>query len=252
MEIFEVTQLSNVDVSIILILSGALMLYFGKIIKDFQGEVGDRLEYYKQGAVFIIFIIVIPGIVGFFASEYIENKINIINKEIFLPLFIIILLLFIFLLIMLNFKTKYNINYYFYIIDNKFSKMKSFKDKIYKSIIIISENQITLSIMSFLTVFSEITFIKISIKFLNTIILFLFIVFTNFIVYTAFAIIYGFSIAYYPEVIVFAEENKKFTGKLLRSSDYIELIDNNKIIRINSDKVLYIEEVESDDNIQQK
>ena len=69
----EITQLINGNVSLLIVLFGALLLYFGKVISDTKVERYDKLGYYIEGLFFLAVYVFIP----FLFAYYIKNVIKI-------------------------------------------------------------------------------------------------------------------------------------------------------------------------------
>jgi vacuolar-type H+-ATPase subunit I/STV1 len=68
-----ITQLTNSDIPIVIILLGALFLYFGFIIGNTKVWKSDKIESYIEGLFFFVFYIFIP----FIACFYLRGQLNV-------------------------------------------------------------------------------------------------------------------------------------------------------------------------------
>ncbi len=217
------SQLAIVDISALIIVVGTLILYFGKVIGDLQEEKYGKLDYYETGFRFIYLFVLFPSLLAYILVTLYKP-----DKLVFGILSIIIILFLIFYHRNLNEKMK---------IIRNLKQLQQYR----KSIL---DNDWILLIFAFITIYD----IFISVEFLNlNIFSIIMIILFSIGVFTYIAINYGLSMRRFPEVTVYTENDKIITGVLLSRGDFIELLEKDKITRVNADKVIYIEEISRDD-----
>lgn len=75
----EIFKLASLDISILIILFGALLLYFGRIIGETKVEKYDQLGYYEEGLLFSAVFIYIPSLIAYyiyFKSPLVVSSLN--------------------------------------------------------------------------------------------------------------------------------------------------------------------------------
>ena len=224
-------QLTIVDVSALIAIVGAAILYFGKIIGDLQEERYTKLDYYKSGFEFILFFVLIPSI---FIYSLILLFVEKLNKSMQIISFVIVFFIVIAFLYVYLQHTERKIK----IIENpttlyQYQNNSHILDKGWM-LWIFDIASIYLVLMTFELLRDDIFYIII-------------VVTLYFLILTYIAINYGLSMRRFPEVTVYTENDKIITGVLLSRGDFIELLEKDKITRVNADKVIYIEEISRDD-----
>ncbi|MEM5861276.1 MAG: hypothetical protein QXJ20_02685 [Candidatus Aenigmatarchaeota archaeon] len=248
------------DFSIFIVLGGAILLYFGKIIGDTKVEKYDKLSYYIEGLLFSAFYLFLPII---FSIYVIENLFKIPNLWAVVVQMIIVGCLS-WTITAHNlfrryglvevfkkkirerfkelseksivkwaikkedwFKSKFGIDYVelnllaFYIIPIKFLGRKD-----------------SLFIFSFITLLS---LLSVYVSEINLLVLSFSSVFTI-LSLTMIALAYGFSDSYYPPAKLYLEDGKVIEGNILKFGEFIYLVNDEKKIFVNSNKVTKIEE----------
>ncbi len=220
----EINSLFNI--SVIVAVFGAMILYFGKIMSDINVEFHEKLDYYIVGAIYTSVWIIIP----LFAIAYPLYKIyfsSIQSSDFFdfifyyLPLFIALLLLF-------------NIR------ENRKLKSKGKTSKTSTNCYIkYLGNSISLWFFSFFVIISAFywyTFIEI--KFQNFVIISV----ITFFVLTMIAMSIAYKNNTYPNVRIYFKDNSlPVEGTVLKYSDFVLILENGKELRINKDAILKIE-----------
>jgi len=255
---FELNQLTEWHISLFVILFGALILYFGKLIGDTKVERYDQLGYYIEGLLFTIVYFVVPILFDYYLLETLFK----------IPLwlsFLIQLVITLFLSWNLGaneYLRKYGLlDQFKKVLRKELEKIKtstSLKGKIlskygggdvenyvelnvlliYKIPIKFFGNKYALFLFSLLTILSSLQVLEtheillIGISFILT-----------FFILSLIAIAYGFVLTKdYPKVKIHLIDNKILKGTVLKYGDFIYMLEGNKKIFVNKDKIEYIEE----------
>jgi hypothetical protein len=255
----ETFQYSSIDVSVYIILFGALILYFGKVIGDVKVESYGRLGYSIEGVFFFFMYNFLPFIFAYYVKEMFN-----------LPFWILLSIqIFIIFALFLNFmanefrrhgllenfksrvedkvnKTKKRESFLGCLIKSKESLVKTQFGLSYTELGILAYytipikifgNKMTLFMFSFLAILPNFYWFKseVSLPFGISI------VFT-FIILTMIASAYGFGNAYYPPAKIYMDNGEIIEGKILKFGDFIYLLKRDKKIFINKDKINHVEE----------
>jgi hypothetical protein len=241
--------ISGIDLTIIIILLSAFLLFFGRIGSPNE-EHHDKLGYYITGLQFSLRYIFIPVFLVY-SILY--------NKTIFRVSAIASILIFLqfVIYICLSFtrglytSVKYgSLNEIKKIMESnlvklfRITKNSEFSDSYQKVLSgLLSEtpiklfgNSIALFIFSFITILSSMWLYK-SQEALTWISLVL-----TFYILTMVAIAYRFKNEYYPLATVYLDDGTVIEGEILRSADYVYIKKDDKYIFINKDKIKYLEE----------
>ena len=258
---FDISQLTECQIYLLIVITGALILYFGKLISDTKVEKYDRLGFYIEGLFFFIIYVAMPLLVAYY----------LIIKSISLPMWSTFLIQ----LIVLGILTwNLIVNEYFW----KHGLSGEFENELKKQIDNVKKSDTTkgkiinnyeeifkkkfgmdytqynfwlfykipkqyfgnknlLFILSFLSLLSSM-----SLFFHEDVLFFLISMFLTFFILSLIAISYGFKTATYPSAIVYLDEGEPIEGKILKFGDYVYLLKEGKKIFINNDKIKYIEE----------
>jgi hypothetical protein len=244
---FEINQLTSQDISIFIVIIGALFLYFGGIVGETKVEKYDKFGYYRNGLFFSLVYIYFPFLLAYII--YIKN------------LFTISPLVSVFVQVVIFFCLTFTIMAYeskrYELLD--FVKKKAEQElvqlkeqnllnvnisrsldygmnAIYEIPIKLFGNKITLFIFSFLTILSNLCLYKLEG------LLFLMSVVFAFLILTMVALAYGFGDAYYPPGKIYMVDGSVIEGKILKFGEYVCVLKDDKKIFINSDKINYVEE----------
>ena len=63
-----ISSLTTLDISAIIVLASVVLYYFGRLIADTHVEQADKSALYVTGFIFVVFFILIPGIVVLLCS----------------------------------------------------------------------------------------------------------------------------------------------------------------------------------------
>jgi len=201
---------------------GAILLYFGKLIQDIQVESSSTLGYYQKGIMFSI-----TGVFTPLAIVYPIYKTN----DFPIDFNILIIIQIIIPLVLLYFFKKY------------YNLAKEGKSKQYGNLGIELFSIVILGV-SFFNFYSVSEFVYL-LRNNNpgVIALVILSLLLTFISITVLAILYSYHTVSYPSVKIYIENNPvPIEGSLIKFDETIILVKNKKPIRINKDKVLYIEE----------
>ncbi len=238
-------QLTIIDVSALIAIVGATILYFGKIIEYMEGRHHKIVDAYMEGVFFLIQFLFLP--MSFIVLlEILQSNFDNFDKKYFDILEYLITNFFIYdgiigvVIYGLIFISEYS-----NLIKNSKSTLSKSKSKKKVNIVIMLLFAFCIIMYIYFTFKQDIDILfkekwNYRNMALNSMILniLLFIV-----TYTILAFIYGFSLRRILEVTVYTENGKSFSGILItHGSDYIELLQEDKITRINTDKVIHIEE----------
>jgi len=245
---------------ILIVLGGAALLYFGKVIGDTKVEKYDKLSYYIEGLLFSVTYLFIPLIF----SIWIVNNLFRIPIGLSISIQIVVLSCLFFVAIAHYLFRKYGLVEWFKkkIKEelNEFSK-KSWakwwieKENWFKSkfgidyteliLLVLYEipvkylgNKYSLFLQSFLTILS---LVSLYFDKADTLILTISSIITFFLL-TFIALDYGFSDAYYPPAKVYLDNGEIVEGNILKFGEFIYLINKDKKFFINNSKVIKIEE----------
>ncbi|MHA1828009.1 MAG: hypothetical protein ACTSX6_05095 [Candidatus Heimdallarchaeaceae archaeon] len=241
------------DVSAILIVLGAIFIYFGKIIADTKVEKYEKTDLIISGLLFVLIIILFPVIVNLFLYQ--KNWIFI------MPSWIIILIQLIILAIYTKYyeykgvvlkyemSQEYNVRYkqkinYLVSCDKLAGKLlkkrpgirkESLKlfDKIFK---FFENNKVIFLVAVFILHTNIISLQTNNIVFISANFIF------TFINFSLLAIAYGLSKAYHPKSKITLTNGKIISGKTLKYGDFIHIIDKDKKYFVNKDQVTVIEQ----------
>lgn len=255
-KMFETTPFSGVDISILIILIGALILFFGRIISDTQIKKYDKLGYYIIGLEFSLWYIFIPGLL-IYSILYTKNIFRFSISVLILIFIQIIIYIILSITIGAYTSIKYGLlNEIKKLVERELNQI-SFLGKLIRNLndsesndlipkvlsILFSEtpiklfgNPIALFIFSSITILSSILLYK-SEEALISISLVL-----TFYILTMVALSYGFNDANYPLAKIYLVNGAIIEGKILKSGDYIYVLKDGKHIFINKDKINYVEE----------
>ncbi|MCD6130724.1 MAG: hypothetical protein J7J61_01275 [Candidatus Hydrothermae bacterium] len=257
----DLSSLTKVDISVLVLVASAIFYYFGRLIADTHVEQPNKPASYVTGFVFVVFFIVIPSIFVYYLQNYLR----------WIPLIVLILLQIVFFSMLWWTKNMYE---YFWkhgllgafqnAYQKKFEEVKqddthlgsllrNYEDTIKKtlgdplSFFIrtmeltrrISSNYIFLMLASFVSILS----IKQAIQ-ENSLVFAVTSSILAFFIFTMIALVYGFSTAYYPPVVVYLEDGEILRGKLLKFGDFAYLLEEDRKVKIfvNKQKIKYLEE----------
>ncbi len=246
--------------SFLIILIGAIFIYFGKIIGDTKVEKYDRLSYYIEGLIFSSVFVFLPFIFAWY----------LFSKNVILHSFTHILFLQLFILGCLywNLQAHHLLRRYDLLgefkkrLRKEFEKLKNensikgriarkekrFKQKfgidfvelsilgLYSIPIKFFGNRLLLIFFSFITIWGTLSLIN------AEIIQIAISLFFSFIILTMIALAYGFGIAYYPFVRIYLKNNKIIEGKILKFGDFVYILKENRKLFVNSSEIVLLEE----------
>jgi hypothetical protein len=244
---FEINQLTNQDISILIVIIGALFLYFGGIVRETKVEKYDKLGYYKDGLFFSLFYLYIPFVLAY--TIYIKNLLT-VSPWVFVLVQIVIYICLAWTLIAYESKRYELLDVVKKKAEQKLvqlNKEKLLKVNIpwslnyginlfYEIPIKLFGNKITLIILSFLTIVSNLSLYK------SEGLLFLMSVALAFLILTMVALAYGFGDAYHPPGKIHMVDGNVIEGKILKFGEYVCVLKDDKKIFINNDKINYVEE----------
>lgn len=247
------------NISILVIVLSALILYFGKLISDTQVEKYDRLNLYITGLIFSIYYVFLPFLLVYIVYEKMTMPLWLIYP---VELFVVSLLsIYLF------------VSEYFYrfgwthvfkkslekgVKDIRGEKTrkgnlvdkyeKIYKDRAghgyaelylqtFKGFRKIFNNKYALFIASFIIILTTIYSLEV-----DDIIWSGLVILTSFVGLTMLAIAYGFRKAYYPPALVVLKDGEKLEGRILKFGDYLYLMNDEKEekIFVNNDNIKYI------------
>lgn len=255
-------QSSGIEISLFVILIGAILYYFGRIISETKVEKFEKVDFYVQGLFFGLIYVFIPSLLGY----YFRNKFKIPTIGSFVIQILILSLL----------SSNFNANYYLrqhgllnklektghkkyneiknvltdkelargeFLFKSKFGMSpKEFISKSnfllrYKIPIVMVGNKWTLLFFSFITLLS-------SFQLYNSekIIAFMFSLILTFFILTFIASAYGYSRSYYPPAKIYMSNGEIIEGKILKFSNFVYVLKGDKNIFINKDNITRIEE----------
>jgi len=218
----QLLQLTEVKISLIILLFSSMFLYFGKFISLANpNESDDKLTYSILGLIFSALFIFLPFIVIYNLKDAIISVNNVIWMVI---LFIITVI------ISLNLE----INFHYM----KYGKTGKALTKIQEKIIV---NWLGHTYV--LIIFSGLIFSSVfSNYYSNDILLFLLSSVWALFILTAMAIIYGINGISYPDATIYIANQTPIEGKIVKYGKFIYVINKEeKKILINKDKIEHIE-----------
>jgi hypothetical protein len=214
------------DISIIIAIFAASMLYFGKLICDIDVEFHEKLDYSMHGLIFILVWVVLP----FSAAYVIYNNSSSTLKTLNVGNLINFVLLVILLLLVICGKKHSDLS-------KKAISPKGSKDIFIKYI----GNEYCLmfySFIAFLIILYNYLFIETDL--LN----FVYSILTTFLLLTVCAIITAYNrIKEYPKVRIYFQNGTIVDGTILKYEDFIRILVNGNKVRINKDAIIRIEEL---------
>ncbi len=217
--------------SLAVLIFGAMLLYFGKIIQDIQVDSADKYQYYFKGLLFSSVHVIIPLTISFGAYYELSKRITISTSEAFVSYVVIIPI--IFLLITL---------YQVYRLDQMRKRGESINSTPDEHhYMIIPWLLFASCINSFVTIYCYFSFIEsestLAFEYLIlTIIALIFLL-------TLLAMIFSFYNVYYPLVRIHLDNFSIIECRMIRYDDTIQIVINNRLSRINREKVQFIEEL---------
>jgi hypothetical protein len=265
---FDLLQISGLNITLYIILFGAVILYFGKIIGDKKVESYDKMDYYIEGLFFFIWYILLPLILAF----YVQNMLNLHVKDIF---DLYSLLLFFIQLLVIG-VLSLDIDAILYLrrlgllaeveksLEEQISEIKikkpflgpliNFEGEWLKKTFRLTWTELVIKThyliplkyfvgKKVLFLFSFLT-ILCNFYFYNSGILLIFglsLIFT-FVILTLIATAYGFSEAHYPPTKIYMKSGEIIEGKALKFGDFVYLVKEDKKIFINTNEIDHFEE----------
>ena len=247
------------DFSLAIALTGAALLYFGKIIADTKVGKYDKLSYYIEGLLFSIPYLLLPAVFSFYV---IKNLFKI-------PTWWAISIQVISLMCLSLTVTAHNLFRKYGLVEtfkkgireefrelsrkstmkwitkgNNWLKSKLGTDCVGLNLLAFYTiptkylgSKISLFILSFITILSLVSIYSNE----TTLLLLSFSSVLTFLSLSLIALAYGFSNAYYPPVKLYLDNGKVIEGNVLKFGEFIYLINSDKQIFVNSSKVLKIE-----------
>jgi hypothetical protein len=246
----ETTNLMSLDLSIFIVLFGALFLYFGKIIGDTKVEKYEKLGYYIEGLIFSSVFVFIP----FIFAYYLKDVFRISSLNLF------------FIQIPILGCLTWNIFTHEYLrrhgllgelkkaAEQKLNQIKeqnsimgkvanregwimSGVESVYYNIPIkLFGNKYILLLFSFETMLSNFRlFESTELIFFGVSLLF------TFLILTMVALAYGYNNADYPYAKIYLGDDKIIEGKIVKFGDYVYLVKDDKMFFVNQDKITYVE-----------
>lgn len=255
----DLSQVTEWQISLLIVIIGALILYFGKLIADTKVEKYDKLGYYIEGLFFFIVYVTVPVIFAYYIRDIIR----------FHPSFYFFIQVVLISCLSWNLRANEYLRKHGLIDEVKrktrirLEELKTsdtikgrlikkyeeiFKKRfrmdyvdlfilaVYRIPIEYFGNKYVLLLFSFLSVFSSISLLN-----ENIIILAISLLITFFIL-SLIALAHGFRTAYYPPAKIYLEDGKIIQGKILKFGEYVYLLRGDKKIFVNERKIKYIEE----------
>lgn len=250
---FETMPFSWIDVPILIIILGALILFFGKIVGDTKIEKFDKLSNYIEGLFFSLWYIFLPFLLTYYILYIYPFRIS-LSTLILLGVQIIIYFLLSIFITFLYTASKYGLlnlvkNVTKVLLEKRLKQDVDAK----KATLGVAEglfserwinlfrDEIVLFIISVITILLSSLLYKSGdaltpVSFVLT-----------FFILTMVALAYGYNNTNYPHAIIYLVDGNKIEGKILKLGDYICILlqDDVKRIYINKDKINYIEELYS-------
>ena len=249
--------MATLDVSIIIILFGALFLYFGRIIGETKVEKYDQQSYYKEGLFFFAMYIYMPSLFAYYI--YVKSPFDVS------PLKLIAIQILIFICLFWNLISHEYIRRYELTdvllknVEEKNEQMRRQDSFIGRIIIKNNEKSIDfkklinlfyyiipikiigskpiLGIFSFITIISNFQLYNSS-----DILILGFSLLLAFFIFTMVALAYGYGDAYYPPGKIYMVDGTIIEGKILKFGEYVSVLKEDKKLFINNDKINYVEE----------
>ncbi|NJE26613.1 hypothetical protein E3E22_08290 [Thermococcus sp. MV5] len=257
----DLLSLTKIDISVLVLVAGAIFYYFGRLIADTHVEQPNKPASYVTGFVFVVFFIVVPSIFVYYLQNYLR----------WIPLIVLILLQIVFFSLLWWTTRIYEYFWKHSLLETfqdayqkKFEEIKqsdthlgsflrNYEDTIKKtlgdplSFFIrtmeltrrVSSNYLFLILASFLSILS----IKQAIR-ENSIVFAVTSSILAFFIFTMIALVYGFSTAYYPPAVIYLRDGEILRGKLLKFGDFVYLLDEDRKVKVfvNKQEIKYLEE----------
>lgn len=210
--------------SIIILIFGAMFLYFGKIIQDIQVEEGDKIQIYLNGLIFSSVHVLLPLAIAFMITFSLKpyNE-SLITYLVYIQIGILLGTLF--------FSKRY------YDMRHRGESIKRTRNevKILYAIpmLIVSFTNWMLTLYCY-QIFQQ---NQIGLNFLNFLLSMITITFT----FTLLAGIFSYHTVYYPTVTIHAGRTPFSNVKLIKSGKTVQISRGGQTILINKDKINYIE-----------
>lgn len=254
----EIIKLESLDISILIVVFGAIFIYFGRIISETQVEKYDQHGYYEQGLLFSAIYIYIPSLISYYiyaTSPLVVSSLGLIIIQ------IVVFICLLWNLISNAYFIKYEL------LDEEFLKKaeekheqikmedsfvgRTIKDNdgesidfkklinlfYYKIPVKIIGNKSLLIIFSLTTIISNFQLYKSS-----DLLILGFSLLLAFFILTMVALAYGYSNAYYPFGKIYMVDGTIIEGKILKFGEYVSVLKGDKKFFINNDKISYIVE----------
>lgn len=240
---FETIPSSGIDIPILIILLGALILYFGKIVCDTKLEKYDKISYYIEGLTFSLWYIFFPLLLTYYILYIYPFRISVstpilIGTQIFIYVCLGIIT---FLYSSLKYGILNQLKNVTKVLVERNLKHELDKKAYFlfsERLIKLFRNEIVLFIFSVITILSSSLLYKLG-EALTSLSLVL-----TFFILTMVALAYGYNNTYYPLAKIYLDNGKIIEGRILKLGDNfcILLQDDIKRIYINKDKINYVEE----------
>jgi len=259
-KMFELFQFSSIDISVYIILFGALILYFGKVIGDTKVERYDKVGYSMEGVFFFCIYIFLPFLLVYYVKDVFSLPFWIM---LFTQISILGALLWNFIANVLL--RKYGLREDFKKRSTekieKIKEQESFlgslikrKESVFKATFGLSYNEWNLLIWDTIPIkvfggkrvlflFSFLAILSNFYSFESGVLLNLGMsLLLTFFILTMSATAYGFGDAYYPPAKIYMDDGKIIEGKILKFGDFVYILSENKKFFINKNEINYIEE----------
>ncbi|RLF83265.1 hypothetical protein DRN44_01580 [Thermococci archaeon] len=255
------SSLTTLDISAIIVLASVVLYYFGRLIADTHVEQADKSALYVTGFIFVVFFILIPGIVVYYVRDYLTG----------IPLGVLL-----FLQILIFSMLSWTLKTYEYFLkhglSNVFRKMyikkleeikknntmlgslfRNYEDIIKRTLgdpvsVFLNALELNRKISSnytFLMLASAISILSIHRAISKNSLIFTAVTsILGVFIFTMIALVYGFSTAYYPPAVIYLRDGEILRGKLLKFGDFIYLLDEDRKVKIfvNRQEIKYLEE----------
>jgi len=255
------SSLTTLDISAIIVLASVVLYYFGRLIADTHVEQADKSALYVTGFIFVVFFILIPGIVVYYVRDYLTG----------IPLGVLL-----FLQILIFSMLSWTLKTYEYFLkhglSDVFRKMyikkleeikknntmlgslfRNYEDIIKRTLgdpvsVFLNALELNRKISSnytFLMLASAISILSVHRAISKNSLIFTAVTsILGVFIFTMMALVYGFSTAYYPPAVIYLRDGEILRGKLLKFGDFIYLLDEDRKVKIfiNKNEIKYLEE----------
>ncbi|NJE13786.1 hypothetical protein [Thermococcus sp. LS2] len=257
----DLSSLTTLNISALIVLASVVLYYFGRLIADTHVEQADKSALYVTGFIFVVFFILVPGIVIYYIQDYLT----------WIPLIIpIVLQILIFSMLSWTLKTyeyflKHDLldifrkNYIEKLEEIKKnntmlgSLFRNYEDIIKRTIgdpvsFFLNALELNRKISSnyiFLMLASAISILSIHMAISKNSLIFTAVTsILGVFIFTMIALVYGFSTAYYPPAVIYLRDGEILRGKLLKFGDFVYLLDEDRKVKIfvNKHEIKYLEE----------